>query len=124
MTDIDINKAIAAGEPGANPDLLARTQEISGWSREKAIEMAKADGLELGEDHWRVIELLRNTYVENGPAPGARHLAGLLNDAFEMKGGSKFLYQLFPGGPVSQGSKLAGVPVPHDAQSQSFGSSF
>lgn len=124
MTDIDINKAIAAGEPGVDPDVLARTQEISDWSRDKAIEMAKVDGLALGEDHWRVIEFLRNTYVERGPAEGARHIAGLLNETFEAQGGSKFLYQLFPGGPVSQGSRLAGVPVPHDAQSQSFGSSF
>ena len=82
MTDIDINKAIAAGEPGANPDVLARVHEIGGWSREQAIEMAKAEGIELGVDHWKVIELLRTNYVEYGRTRHARHLAGLLDDAF------------------------------------------
>ena len=124
MTDIDINKAIAAGEPDVHPDVLARRQEIAGWSREQAMQMAKNDGLELGEDHWKVIDLLRTTYTERGLASQARFVAGILNEAFESQGGSKYLYQLFPGGPVSQGSRLAGVPVPHDAQNLSFGSSY
>lgn len=124
MTDIDINKAIATGEPGANPDVLARAHEIGGWSREQAIEMAKAEGIELGVDHWTVIELLRTNYVEHGRTRHARHLAGLLDDAFAAQGGSKFLYLLFPGGPVSQGSRLAGIPAPHDARDLSFGSSY
>jgi len=123
MTDIDINKAIAAGDPNVDPDILAREQEIAGWTREQAVEMAKADGIALGDDHWAVIELLRTTFLERGPASSARELASLLDGAFTKQGGSKYLYQLFPAGPVSQGSRLAGVPVPHDAQQPSFGSS-
>ena len=124
MSDIDINKAIAAQYSGADLDAAARAHEVGGWSRETALEMAQAEGLALGEDHWAVIDLLRKTYVERGRMQHARFLAGLLNDAFADKGGSKYLYQLFPGGPVAQGSRLAGVPAPHDTQDLSFGSSF
>ena len=124
MSDIDINKAIEAHQSGADLDAAARAQEVSGWSREAAREQAQAEGIALGDDHWAVIDLLRKTYVERGHAQHARLLSGLLNDAFADKGGSKYLYQLFPGGPVAQGSRLAGVPAPHDTQDRSFGSSF
>lgn len=124
MTDIDINKAMEAEQSGADMDKAARSHEIVNWSKEAASQMAKDEGIELGDQHWKVIEFLRSTYVDRGKAPHARYLASLLNDAFEAQGGSKYLYQLFPGGPVSQGSRLAGVPVPHDARDLSFGSSY
>lgn len=123
MTNIDINKVIEA-EQGADIDKAARAHEIGGWSKDSASQLAKDEGIELADAHWKVIELLRSIYVERGPAPNARNLAGLLNDAFAAQGGSKYLYLLFPGGPVSQGSRLAGVPAPHDARDLSFGSSF
>lgn len=124
MTDIDINKAIAAGQPGADLDELARAEEVGGWSPEKAEALARAEGIELGPDHWRALEMLRSLYIARGPAPHARALSGLLDAEFAGKGGSRYLYQLFPGGPVAQGSRLAGVPAPHDTQDPSFGSTF
>jgi tRNA 2-thiouridine synthesizing protein E len=48
----------------------------------------------------------------------------LLNERFAKEGGSKFLYELFPGGPVARGSRLAGVPAPSDARDLSFGSTY
>lgn len=124
MTDIDINKAIGAQQSGASFEQATRADELRDWSREAATEMAGAEGLQLGTDHWRVIDLLRTTYVERGRAPHARILASMLDGAFATQGGSKYLYQLFPGGPVTQGSRLAGVPAPHDAEDKSFGTSF
>lgn len=124
MTGIDINKAIELEQSGEDFDKVTRASEIGNWSKEAAKKLATDDGIELGDDHWKVIEFLRSIYVERGRAPHARYLANLLNEAFEEQGGSKYLYQLFPGGPVSQGSRLAGVPTPHDARDLSFGSSF
>ena len=124
MSDIDINKVIAAQDPDADIENLSRANDIRDWSREQASTQAQADGISLGDDHWKVIDILRAFYVEHGTEPGAREIAAMLNEAFKAKGGSRYLYQLFPGGPVSQGSRLAGVPTPHDAKSDSFGSSF
>lgn len=124
MTDIDINKAIGVAQAGADLDQMAREDEIRGWSRDEAIRTAQAEGVELGDAHWKVIDFLREIYVQRGVAPHARMLSNMLNGEFSAAGGSRFLYQLFPGGPVAQGSRIAGVPAPHDAQDLSFGSSF
>ncbi|MCB1527883.1 MAG: TusE/DsrC/DsvC family sulfur relay protein [Hyphomicrobiaceae bacterium] len=124
MSDLDINKLIAAQDPDVEVEKLSRSNDIAGWSKEQAEKDAKADGITLGDDHWKVIDLLRAHYVEHGEEKGAREIAEMLDNAFKAQGGSRYLYQLFPGGPVAQGTRLAGVPVPHDAQSASFGSSF
>ncbi|MFV0369349.1 MAG: TusE/DsrC/DsvC family sulfur relay protein [Hyphomicrobiaceae bacterium] len=124
MSDLDINKLIAAQDPDVDVEKLSRSNDIASWSKEQAVDQAKADGISFGDDHWKVIELLRAYYIEHGSENSAREIAEMLNDAFQTQGGRRYLYQLFPGGPVSQGSRLAGVPVPHDAQSASFGSSF
>jgi len=124
MTDIDINKVLQKGTDDADPQMLARMDETAGWSREKAETAAASEGITLTADHWKVIDMLRQLYLERGPAPHARMLSGLLNDAFAEQGGSKYLYQLFPGGPVTQGSRLAGVPSPRDAKDLSFGSAY
>ncbi|MFV0369810.1 MAG: TusE/DsrC/DsvC family sulfur relay protein [Hyphomicrobiaceae bacterium] len=124
MSDLDINKLIAAQDPDVDVEKLSRSNDIANWSKEQAADQAKADGISFSDDHWKVIELLRAYYIEHGNEHNAREIAEMLNDAFQAQGGRRYLYQLFPGGPVSQGSRLAGVPVPHDAQSASFGSSF
>lgn len=124
MSDIDINKAMTLARHGEDLDEVARAQEIANWSRETAAERAKAEGLELTQDHWRVIEMLQALYVEGGQSDHARDIANTLNNEFAADGGSKFLFRLFPGGPVAQGSRIAGVPAPHDASDPSFGSTF
>lgn len=124
MTDVDINQALRNDAATGDPAIGVRDAEVSRWSRESAIEAGQKEGLELTDEHFAVIELLQKVYVERGPAPHARYLANILNDTFEAKGGSRYLYQLFPGGPVNQGSRLAGVPSPHDTESPSFGSTF
>ena len=122
-TDVDINKAMAAAEAGADIDEAMRAEEIKAWSQQAASAAAAKEGITLTDAHWKVIEFLQKTYVEKGPASHARALAALLDEAFAAEGGAKALYQLFPGGPVAQGSRLAGVPVPHDSKDPSFGTS-
>jgi tRNA 2-thiouridine synthesizing protein E len=122
--EVDINKLIAISTNGADPMQAVRASEIAAWSEAKARELARADGIELTDTHIKAIKLLQQLYVARGPAPHARLLAAELADAFSAEGGGKFLYQLFPGGPVAQGSRLAGVPAPHDTRDLSFGSTY
>ena len=93
------------------------------WSRECAKEQAAAEGLgELTEAHWRVIHTLRGLYRQHGPASSASNLIREIEKDFADEGGRRFLYQLFPKGPINQGCRLAGVPVPPYANDPSFGS--
>jgi tRNA 2-thiouridine synthesizing protein E len=56
------------------------------------------------------------------PDLNMRELHDALDERFHTRGGMKFLYRLFPGGPVAQGCRLAGLPVPAGAVNPSFGS--
>jgi TusE/DsrC/DsvC family sulfur relay protein len=81
------------------------------FSDEAARVIAAAEGIELGEDHWKVIAYLRDQYRENGQTPNFR---AMLKDAAQFLPGadSKALYDLFPVGPAKQGPKVAGLPQP------------
>lgn len=119
----DIGKIISMGGVD-DPDKLDRVSELAGWTREQAAEAARAEGLELGDKHWEVIDFLRAHYLHSGPSEHARELAAALDQRFAADGGRKHLYELFPGGPVTQGGRIAGVPVPADSRNPSFGSVF
>ena len=92
------------------------------WNEARAEETASEMGITLGEDHWKVIKFMRVHYENNGQLRHARELTEALDERFENEGGSRWLYQLFPDGPVHQGARIAGVPVPADATNSSFGS--
>lgn len=94
------------------------------WEWSKSEKLAKEEGIILTEDHWAVIVYLREHYLEHGLPENARALAKDLNQQFSDQGGSKYLYSLFPGGPITQGSRLANLPTPSNATDVSFGSSY
>jgi len=92
------------------------------WSPVIAAKLAREEGIrELTEAHWHVIYALRNLYRESGRSANARKVMHMLEQDFTDEGGRRYLYELFPKGPVSQGSRLAGVPVPPYASDASFG---
>lgn len=77
------------------------------WTRDVAGEVAKEEGIELGEGHWKVIDFIRKDAQMNGEPPNVRRLSKV--------GGipTKDLYALFPGGPAKKAAKIAGYPKPH-----------
>jgi len=73
--------------------------------------IAQAEGITLGDDHWAVINYLREQYREHGQTPNFRHLLKELGERLPHHD-SKTLYDLFPGGPAKQAVKIAGLPKP------------
>jgi tRNA 2-thiouridine synthesizing protein E len=51
-----------------------------------------------------------------------RELHDALEEKFHIQGGLRYLYRIFPGGPVAQGCRLAGLKVPEGAIDKAFGS--
>ena len=94
------------------------------WSRNKSIDLANNEGINLTDEHWEVIRYLRKQYLEHGLPRFARTTARVLNRQFAAKGGSRYLYRLFAGGPVTQGSRLANLRAPANATDISFGTSY
>lgn len=113
-------EAIVGGEP--DPDPLF-PHAPAGWSAEAAERLARDEGLELGEDHREALRALQAYWARHEPS--AVHLRALhdaLDEKFHHKGGMKYLYRLFPGGPVAQGCRLAGLKAPAGAADKGFGS--
>jgi tRNA 2-thiouridine synthesizing protein E len=94
------------------------------WDREKSAHLAQNEGISLNDEHWAVIAYLRDSYIESGLPRFARTTARALNRQFSAQGGSKYLYGLFAGGPVTQGSRLANLRTPANATDVSFGTSY
>ena len=94
------------------------------WSRTKSIDLANREGINLTDEHWDVIVYLRKQYLKYGLPRFARTTARALNREFAAQGGSKYLYSLFAGGPVTQGSRFANLRRPANATDVSFGTSF
>ena len=93
------------------------------WSEDEAMHMARDEDVELGPDHLELLRALQEYFHKHSkPKINARELHDALDEKFHAKGGMKYLYVLLPKGPVAQGCRLAGLPVPPGAIDKSFGS--
>ena len=82
-------------------------QEPDHWNEAVAIAIAKTEDVpELTEDHWKVINYLRDYYQKFGIAPMIRKLCK--ETGFTLK----YIYELFPSGPAKGACKIAGLPKP------------
>jgi tRNA 2-thiouridine synthesizing protein E len=94
------------------------------WNRNKSAQLAMREGISLTDQHWHVINYLRTQYLKHGLPRFARTTARDLNRQYAAQGGNKYLYSLFTGGPVTQGSRLANLRAPANATDGSFGTSY
>jgi len=87
--------------------------DISDWNKDLAAMIAVGEELELTDEHWDVINFLRNYYEEYQIAPAIRVLVKAVKKTMgPEKGNNKYLYELFPYGPAKQACKIAGLPKP------------
>lgn len=105
-------------EAGSDPEFPNAPQ---GWSRSGAENQAREEGLELSEDHWQAIRAIQEYFAKN-EVHRVRELHDALDEMFHSLGGIKYLYLLFPAGPVAQGCRMAGLQAPTGAIDKSFGS--
>lgn len=93
------------------------------WSDEVAEEMsaqqAEKDHVKLTEAHWGLIHYFRGYYEINKVHPTMHKLVTTLGRQHgehfhDEKEYEKYLYKIFPHGPVQELCKLAGLPKPLD----------
>ena len=95
----------------------------TGWSRDAAMQTATREGLKTSTDHWEAVRALQDYFARHADAGiNARELHDALDEKFHSKGGIKYLYTLFPRGPVAQGCRIAGLEPPTGSENASFGS--
>ncbi len=82
-------------------------REMSGWSREMARDLAERNDLgPLSDDHWKIIEYVRDYYREHGEGPA------IVKIARATKLSSEEICSLFPCGIARGAYRLAGLPRP------------
>jgi TusE/DsrC/DsvC family sulfur relay protein len=119
----DINAYIMHPESSKkSPEALDRELSLNDWNHNRAQLLSDEEGIVMTPEHWEVISFLQNYYLQYGWPLNAHSLSKKLDTAFADKGGARYLYQLFPGGPLAQGGRIAGLPVPHHVKNESFGS--
>ena len=87
--------------------------DLNDWSTEVANALASAEELELTDEHWEILELLRGFYQEFQLSPATRPLIKYTASKLgPEKGNSLHLNRLFKGTPAKLAAKLAGLPRP------------
>ena len=79
--------------------------DLSQWTRDIGLELARDEGIEMSDEHWAVIDFIQNAF-RNSESLSIRSLG---------KHGPvsiKEFYALFPDGPLKKASKIAGIPKP------------
>ncbi len=96
-----------AGEIEVDIDEDGFIQDPEVWSEELAHALAKTEGVEeMTEEHWKIVNYLRNYYQQFGIAPMVRKLCK------ETGTPLKRIYELYPSGPAKGACKVAGLPKP------------
>jgi tRNA 2-thiouridine synthesizing protein E len=85
--------------------------EPADWNEGVAERLARELGIELADDHWDVIRLMRSLYEERQVAPDARHIIKHLDQRYPGAG-RKRLFEMFPYGYPGQACKVAGMKRP------------
>lgn len=80
--------------------------EYGEWDEELGTELATNIGIEMTDDHWRVVKFLREDFVDQGETATLRRVSTV--------GGvpTKELFVLFPKKPAKKMSYVAGLPKP------------
>lgn len=92
------------------------------WDEEVAARIAIDQDIVLDGGHWEVIQFLQEYCgVREEDEKDLRHMGRALEQHFRGRGGRRYLYQLFPKGPISQGCRIAGLEPPPGAVDPSFG---
>jgi tRNA 2-thiouridine synthesizing protein E len=95
------------GEVSLEVDEDGFMQEPEDWNKDVAVALATTEGVDdLTEEHWKLVDYLRNYYLQFGVAPMIRKLCK--ETGFDLKK----VYALFPSGPAKGACKVAGLPKP------------
>jgi dissimilatory sulfite reductase related protein len=107
MASIEVNgKSYEVDEEGYLVNLAE-------WNEDVAVYLAQTENVTLTEQHWEVLNFLRDYYNEFQIAPAVRVLTKAIGKKLGAeKGNSQYLYELFPYGPAKQACKIAGLAKP------------
>ena len=77
------------------------------WDETTGAALAAAIGIEMTDEHWKLIDFLRSDFKAQGETPTTRRV--------DTVGGfpTKVQFTLFPKKPAKKSAYIAGLPKPH-----------
>jgi len=89
-------------------------ENAAAWDTSVARAIAAESAIDLTDNHWEIIHLLRSFYIdyEMSPASNRLFVKTVRQSLGEEKGNSIYLMQLFPGTPAKTACRIAGLPRP------------
>lgn len=88
-------------------------RNLDDWSEANAVELARLDNLQLTEEHWDIIHLVRSYYETYRLFPQNRVLVKRIGEELgKDKGTSIYLMTLFSGKPAKVLARVSGLPKP------------
>ncbi len=85
--------------------------DVNEWSKDFAYAQAEVEGLKLNDEHWEVVNFLRDYYEKHRVQCEVRKMIKHFKQVWGTeRGNSSYLHKIFPrGGPQKQGNRLAGL---------------
>lgn len=89
--------------------------DLKSWNSDHATEVAEELGIELTNDHWQVIDAIRNFYGRTGVSPSMRPLVNVVKAELGSEiGNSLTLARLFTHKTTRRIAQISGLPKPAD----------
>lgn len=83
------------------------------WNKEIANQLAEILDIDMTDDHWFVVNYVRNHYESTSCIPETRHALKHMKEGLGAeKATRKYLYKLFPYGYGQMACKIAGMRKP------------
>lgn len=118
FSDVSLDEMFPRAEPVTRAPLpVLKTENIYGLIKRNARER----NIELTPEQMEAINFVLDFYEHCDDCQNARMLADLMQEEFAPMGGRKYLYQLFPDGPLSTIHDLADLPKLGNETDKSFG---
>jgi len=106
-----MNSAIETGQVETDTEgYLIHPDE---WDAAIAEQLAESEGLTLGDEHWQVLQFMRDYYDSHQVAADARFTIKFMAEGMGLgRQARNHLFKLFPYGYVQQACKIAGMKRP------------
>lgn len=106
--------------PGKRPD----DKQINREPINNIEQRAKSRNFELTPERIEAIEFVQDFYEHCDDCKNARQLMNIMHQEFKEEGGRKYLYRLFPDGPLSTIHDLIDLPHLGNQVDLGFGTSY
>jgi TusE/DsrC/DsvC family sulfur relay protein len=84
--------------------------DVNDWTKEIAAEIFKEEDIDPTQEHWDIIDYVREQVIDEGAEPNERGIMKAMGKKWGRKVSSKEMYEMFPGMPSKQGLKIGGLP--------------